>query len=192
MKLDKQKLRDLFLGVHPAGPYGMLARFGSAARLKQAARELHRAGYRRFDAHSPYPIHGLDAAMGSRFSLVPFLVLGGGVTGCLVGAALQIWVHNFAYPLVISGKPLLSIPAFIPVMFELTILFASFGAVVGMFAINRLPTLYHPLLKSEQFARATNDGFFVSIEARDKNFDPDRTRQFLASLGGENIELVEP
>lgn len=191
MKPIPFNLTQLLLGAPPAGPYGMLARFGSARDLVRAARELHRAGYRRFDAHSPYPVHGLDAAMGSRFSLVPFLVLGGGVTGCLVGLGLQIFVHSFAYPLVISGKPLMSIPAFIPVTFELTILFSAFGAVFGMFLINRLPMHYHPLLKSEQFANVTDDGFFISIESRDRQFDRERTRALLESLGGTGIEVVD-
>ena len=191
MKTMTVKISDLLLGTPPAGPYGMLARFGSARELVRAARELRLAGYRRYDAHSPYPVHGLDDAMGSRFSLVPFLVLGGGVTGCLAGLGLQIFVHSFAYPLVISGKPYLSIPAFIPVVFELTILFSAFGAVLGMFLLNRLPMHYHPLLKSDQFARFSDDGFFISVEARDRQFDVGRTRELLEKLGGSKIEVVD-
>ena len=187
----KGKIKNFILGSPSAGPYGMLARFESAGELVKAAAALQRAGYRRFDAHSPYPVHGLDAAMGSRFSPIPFLVLGGGITGALVGLALQVFVHVFDYPLIFSGKPMWSIPAFIPVMFELTILFAAFGAVFGMFAVNGLPMLYHPLLKSEQFLKVTDDAFFISIEARDRQFDPAQTKVLLESLGGTNVELVE-
>jgi hypothetical protein len=160
--------------------------------LVRAVRELRRVGYRRFEAFSPYPVHGLDRAMGSRFSLVPFLVFGGGVTGALAGLALQVYIHVFNYPLIFSGKPMLSIPAFIPVMFELTILFAAFGAVFGMFAINGLPRLYHPLLAHERFLRVANDGFYICIEARDPSFDLERTKAMLGSLGGSPVERVEP
>jgi hypothetical protein len=186
-----KKLKDLMGGTPPEGPYGLVAQFGTGAELVRATRELRRAGYRRFEAFSPYPVHGLDSAMGSRFSLVPFLVFGGGVTGALAGLALQVYVHAINYPLIFSGKPFLSIPAFIPVMFELTILFAAFGAVVGMFAINRLPMLYHPLLAHERFLRVANDGFYICVESRDPLFDLARTQALLETLGGGQVERVE-
>lgn len=188
----KDRLKQILFPPPPAGPYGLLARFVTAGDLVRAAAALRQAGYRRFEAYSPYPVHGLDRAMGSRFSLVPLLALGGGATGALAGLALQVYVHVFNYPLVIGGKPLLSIPAFIPVMFELTILLAAFGAVFGMFLINGLPLLYHPLLKRDPFLKVTDDGFFIAVESRDALFDEVRTRHLLETAGGQGIEWVEP
>lgn len=191
MEPIKRFFRFLTAAPEP-GPYGILARFESPAELVRAAAEVRKAGYRRFDTYSPFPIHGISKAMGLNFSLVPFLVLGGGVTGCLGGFVLQTWINVVDYPLVVSDKPYFSLPAFIPVIFELTILLAAFGAVGGMFAVNLLPMLYHPLLKKELFRRVTDDGFFLAIQARDKRFDPVQTRRLLESLGGQNIDLVEP
>jgi ActD protein len=173
-------------------PFGIVGEFTSPGALLKAAGAVRKAGYRRFDTYSPFPIHGMDKAMRLRWEWLPWLVLGGGVTGCIGGFALQIWVHVFEYPLVISGKPHFSLPAFIPVGFETTILLAAFGAVGGMFALNLLPLWYHPLDKHSRFARASDDGFFLSIQARDANFDPDTTRELLESLGAIQTELLEP
>jgi hypothetical protein len=134
----------------------------------------------------------MNRAMGIRGSWVPFVVLGGGLTGGLSALALQYWIHVIEYPLVISGKPFNSLPAFIPVTFELTVLLAAFGAVGGILIFNLLPMLYHPLLKSARFARATADGFFVSIEARDAKFDSAGTRRMLEALGATHVEELEP
>lgn len=185
----KPFLKRLILGGE--GPYGLLAEFADPAGLRDAARAVHAEGYRRFDVHSPFPIHGMDKAMGMGLPLLPFLVLGGGVTGCLGGLALQSWISAVDYPLVIAGKPFLSIPAFIPIVFELTILLSAMGAVFGMFVLNLLPMLYHPLFNVKGFARVTTDGFFLSVQARDKRFDAEATRQLLHSLGGRNITMVE-
>lgn len=173
-------------------PFGVVAQFDNPAHLMQAAETMRKAGYRRFDVHSPFPIHGMNRAMGVRRSPLPWLVLGGGATGCAVALVLQLWINVAEYPLVISGKPFNSLPAFIPVTFELTVLFSAFATVLGMFLLNFLPMLYHPLLKSANFARATSDGFFLSVEARDPLFHEDRTRELLESIGGKNIELLEP
>lgn len=180
-------------GKMPQGsPFGIVAEVDSPGELVRVAAELRRTGYRRYDAHAPFPVHGIDRAMGLRGSLVPWMALGGGLTGCVGGLALQIWLHAFHYPLVFSGKPYLSLPAFIPVTFELTILLAAFGTVGGMFIVNLLPMLYHPLFTNERFRRVTTDGFFIVIEARDPHFDPERTRDELAALGTHHIELLEP
>jgi hypothetical protein len=183
----------ILLGFLPEDdPFGMLARFPDPGALVGAAQAMRRAGYRRFDAHSPFPIHGMERAMGIRRSPLPWLVLGGGLMGFCCGLGLQIWINVFDYPLAISGKPFLSLPAFVPVTFDLTVLFAAFAAIGGMLLLNFLPMLYHPLLKSRAFARATRDGFFISVEARDPLFDAERTRELLESLGGKNVELLEP
>jgi hypothetical protein len=123
---------------------------------------------------------------------VPLLVLAGGITGLLAGLGLQVWVSAFAYPLNIGGRPFLSWPMFIPVTFELTILFASFAAVFGMFALNGFPMPYHPVFNVERFAaHASQDRFFLAIEAADPKFDRDRTRAFLQSLGAREVNDVQ-
>jgi hypothetical protein len=129
--------------------------------------------------------------MGLRRSPLPWIVLVTGLTGAALGFTLQWWVHSVAYPLVISGKPNFTWPAFIPITFELGILFAALGAVFGMLGLNQLPMLYHPLFRSKVFERVTDDAFFISIESWDPRFDPSATRTLLESLGARSVELVE-
>jgi hypothetical protein len=171
--------------------YGLLAEFDSAKALYHACERVRDAGYSRWDAHSPYPIHGLDRAMGLRPSKLPFVVLVTGLSGAGGGMLLQWWVHTTAYPLVISGKPLFSWPAFVPVTFELGVLFAALGAVLGMFAMNQLPMYYHPLFGSKRFERSSDDALFISIEAWDPKFDRDGTAELLRQAGAKHVELVE-
>ena len=148
------------------------------------------AGYTRWDAHTPFPIHGLERAMGLRASRLPWVVLVTAVLGAVSGIGLQGWVSTIAYPLVISGKPFFSWPAFIPITFELGVLGGAFGAVLGMLAFNQLPTLHHPLFASATFERASDDGFFISIESWDPRFDAGRTVDLLRRLGAQEVELV--
>jgi hypothetical protein len=162
----------------PAGLYGLVAQFDTPGDLVHACEKVRDQGYKYWDAHSPFPIHGMDEACC-------------GITGATVGLTLQEWVNLSAYPLVIAGKPFNSLPAFMPVTFELTILFSAFGAAICMLLCNFLPMFYHPLFKSDRFKRATDDGFFISIEARDAKFDPTATVQLLESIGGKHIERVE-
>lgn len=190
-KLLKDKAWWLLPHFPINGPYGLIAEFETTGDVMHAAESVRKAGYKHFEVHSPFPIHGMDKAVGARRSLLPFLVLGGGLTGCLFGLGLQLWTSMLDYPLNISGKPDASIPAFIPVTFELTILFSAFAAVFGMFAINLLPQLYHPLFKYERFNRVTQDRFFISIQARDENYDEQTTRELLESLGGQYVAVVE-
>jgi len=171
--------------------FGILAEFKTPASILDAAGRAYAEGFRQFDCHTPFPVHGLDRAMGLAASKVPWLVLGGGLTGGSCGLLLQWWTSAVSYPLIIGGKPLFSYQAFVPVTFELTILLASFGAVFGMFALNRLPMFYHPIFRAPTFHRATDDRFFLSIEAKDPRFDVARTRQFLEAIGGENITVLE-
>jgi len=175
----------------PAGPhYGLLARFATPRDLFHACEEVRDAGYTRWDAHTPFPVHGLDQAMGLRRSKLPFVVLVTGLSGAAGGMLLQWWVAVQAYPLVISGKPLFSWPAFVPVTFELGVLCGALGAVMGMFAFNRLPMLFHPLFGARTFPRASDDGFFISIESWDPKFDAEKTRALLERVGGLDVELV--
>ena len=176
----------------PQGPYyGVLAEFATPADLLHACERVRDAGFTRWDAHTPFPVHGIDGAMGLRRSPLPWIVLVAGLAGAAGGFGLQWWVHASAYPLVISGKPYFSWPAFIPITFELGILFGALGAVFGMLGLNRLPMLYHPLFRSKVFERVTDDAFFISIESWDPRFDPSATGKLLESLGAQSVELVE-
>lgn len=188
----KEHLLALLGQMPAASPFGIVGQVQTPAELLRVANALRQAGYRRYDMHSPFPIHGMDRAMGLPRSRVPWAVLGAAATGCLAGLALQVWLHVFHYPLIVSGKPMFSLPAFIPIAFELTILFGAFGAILSMFVLNLLPMLYHPVFKHSRFARVTADGFFVVVEARDQRFDPESTRALLASLGVRDITLLEP
>ncbi|PLX32147.1 MAG: DUF3341 domain-containing protein [Ignavibacteria bacterium] len=170
--------------------WAILAQFDTPADLMHAASSTRDAGYRKFDCHSPFPIHGMDDAMGLKRSSVGFIVGVMAVIGATIGFVLQTWVATSAYPLVISGKPLFSWQAFIIITFALFVLFGAFGAVFGMFRLIRLPRWHHPLFYSEQFKVVTDDGFVLVIESDDAKFDENGTKEFLAAIGGKNIELV--
>ena len=190
--LRSLKAMPLLANQLPKAPhYGILAEFATAADLYHACERVRDAGFTRWDAHTPFPVHGLEGAMGLRRSLLPWIVLVTGLTGASLGYTLQWWVHTTAYPLVISGKPYNSWPAFIPITFELGVLFAAFGAVFGMLGLNRLPMHYHPLFRSKVFERVTDDAFFISIESWDPRFDASATRKLLESLGARSVELLE-
>jgi hypothetical protein len=169
----------------------ILADFGTPGALLHAAEKVRAAGYRAFDCHSPFAIHGMDAAMGLGRSPVGYIVGGMALLGASIGYGLQTWVTTTAYPIIISGKPLYSWQAYVIVTFALFVLFGALGGVIGMLRLNKLPRLHHPLFYSERFGRVTDNAFMVSIEAGDPLFDEARTRDFLASIGGTNIELVK-
>jgi hypothetical protein len=176
----------------PKGPhYGILAEFATPAELYHACERVRDAGFTRWDAHSPFPMHGLSNAMGLRRSTLPWIVLVMALTGAALGFILQWWVHTSAYPLVISGKPFFTWPAFIPVTFEVSVLFGALGAVFGMLGLNRLPMHHHPLFQSKVFGRASDDAFFISVESWDPRFDPAGTATLLKSLGARSVELLE-
>ena len=162
----------------PKGPYyGILAEFATPTALYSACEKVRDAGFTRWDSHSPFPVHGLHKAMGLKRSTLPWIVLVMALTGGTLGFILQWWVHTSAYPLVISGKPFFTWPAFIPVTFEVSVLFGALGAVFGMLGLNRLPMHHHPLFKSKVFERASDDAFFISIESWDPRFDPTGTAE---------------
>jgi hypothetical protein len=162
--------------------FGILAEFADADKLVEAAREVHAAGYREVEAYSPLPVHGLAEALGFRRTQMPLVVLIGGIVGCLAGWALQYYTTVISYPLNIGGRPVNSWPSFIPVIFEMTVLVAALSAVLGMLAMNGLPRPHHPLFAIRRFERATQDGFFLCVLARDRLFHPQTTRQFLERL----------
>src|SRR3954470_1802093 len=172
--------------------YGLMAEFEDATALVAATERAHAAGDRRMDAYSPFPIEELHHAMGSPHSKLPLIVLIGGIVGCLGGFFLQYWASAIAYPVNVGGRPLNSWPAFIPVTFECTILVAALSAVLGMLALNGLPMPYHPVFNVDRFALASRSRFFLCIEAADRQFDLERTRQFLESLGPREVSTVAP
>lgn len=171
--------------------FGIVAEFDTPGKLLEAARNVYEAGFRVFDVHSPFPVHGMDGAMGLSGSKVSWIVLAGGLSGGSLGMLMQWWMSAVDYTLLIGGKPFFSWQAFVPVAYECTILLAAFGAVFGMFALNRLPLLYHPVFRHPSFHRATDDRFFISIEAKDPKFDQEKVTALLEKLGGENILMVE-
>ncbi len=171
--------------------YGVLAEFETPGDLLHAAEHVREAGYVNVDAFSPFPVHGLDRVLRVPGSKVPWIVLGGAITGGLGGLALQWWTSAIDYPIKIAGKPYLSLPAFVPVTFELTILLCAFAAVFGMLALNRLPQHYHPVFKHPSFSRVTDDRFFLAIEASDPRFEADEARRTLVEAGGTNVEVLE-
>ena len=170
--------------------YGLMAEFPSMKALIAAAENTRAAGYEKVDAYTPYPDHDLIHALGHHGSRVPLIVLIGGIVGCLTGFGLQYWVSVIAYPLNVGGRPLNSWPAFIPVTFEMTVLFAGLSAVVGMLMLNGLPRPFHPVFGAKGFERATTDGFFLCIEAEDPKYDRQDTETFLRSLDPSEVQEV--
>jgi hypothetical protein len=170
---------------------GYLVEFETAGDLLTAAEKVRDAGFKDWDCFTPFPVHGLDDAMGLGPTKLPLLVLGGGISGAFLGMLMQWWMNTIDYPLIISGKPMWSIPANIPVGFEMTVLLAAFGAVFGMLALNRLPQLHHPVFQSQAFKRASNDRFFLNLEAKDPSFHETRSFEFAESLGGIQVERLE-
>jgi hypothetical protein len=172
--------------------YGLMAEFDTPTALVAAARHAHAAGYRRMDAYTPFPIEELSEALGQPPSRLPFVVLIGGLVGCLGGFALQYWTSVIAYPVNVGGRPLNSWPSFVPVTFETTILAAALVAVLGMLAMNGLPMPYHPVFNVPRFALASRNRFFLCIEARDPGFDLAATRRLLEELDAREVSVVEP
>lgn len=170
--------------------YGLMAEFENPTDILVAATKAYNAGYRKMDAYSPQPVHGLSEAIGFGKDRVAMVCLCGGILGLLTAYVLQYWINLIAYPLNIAGRPLHSWPSFIIVTFELTILFGGLSAGVGMLAMNGLPTPYHPVFNVPQFAFVTRDRFFLCIETADPQFDMVSTRSFLESLNPASIAEV--
>ncbi|HSR69571.1 MAG TPA: DUF3341 domain-containing protein [Acidobacteriota bacterium] len=172
------------------GSWGLVAEFADPSALKSACAKVREAGYKVWDAHTPFPVHGLERAMGLRRSLVPYAVLVLGLGGAAAGMLLQWWVSVEAYPLVISGKPFFSWPAFVPIMFECGVLGGALGAILGFLHFSRLPRHNHALFESERFEGVSDDKFFISIESEDPQFDRRTTTAFLKKTGATYVEAV--
>jgi ActD protein len=171
--------------------YGIAAQFGSVEDLTQAARRLVDEGFRKIDAFSPYPIEGLAGIIKREKSKAPFWMLIGGILGCAAGYGMELYAMGYFYPLNIGGRPLNSWPLFIPITFELTVLFSAFAGVLALLFLNRLPAIYHPLFSVSGFDRASSDRFFLCIEASDPKFDLARIRSLLESLNPLSVTEVE-
>jgi hypothetical protein len=170
---------------------GYLVEFDDVDSLIAGCEKVRDAGFRRWDAHTPFPVHGLNEAMGLRPSMLQWIVLGAALTGLATAAILQLQMNAVDYPLNLSGKPLFSIPANVPIFFECTVLFSTITCFFGMLALNLLPRFHHPVFHSARFKRFSDDKFFISVEARDPQFDAVRTRDFLGSIGGVYLEPLE-
>ncbi len=173
-------------------PVCVLAQFKTTKALYHACERVRDEGYVKFDAHSPFPIHGLDRAMGLKPSKVPWIVLILGLLGAAGGMGMQLWMNGVDYPMIFSAKPYFSWQAYVPITFELGVLFGSAGAVFGMLGLNQLPRLNHPVFNSKAFStHAADDGFFLSIETKDANYDEVRTSKLLEGLGALQVEHLK-
>lgn len=183
--------------------WGYMAEYDNVDSLIAAAEKVRDAGFKRWDCHTPFPVHGLDKAMGIRKTILPWIVLGAGLTGCTLGLLLQWYVNSphtqmaglisfvGGYPLIISGKPYWSVPANIPVIFELTVLFSALTAFVSVWALCGLPRFYHPTFSVERFKKVTDDKFFIVVESKDEKFDPVATRNLLSATPTTAIEEIK-
>lgn len=177
--------------AEPRGePYGLMGYFTTPAEIYHACEALRDAGYKSFDAHTPFPVHGLEHAMGLKASPLPWLVLGGGIFGLSGAVALAYYTQAVWYPLDISGKPPFSYQAYVPIFFELTVLCAALTCFVSVWALGKLPAFFHPTMTHPAFPRATDDAFFISVEARDPKYDAAKTRKLLEKLGARDIQEI--
>jgi hypothetical protein len=165
--------------------------FETPGAVMHAAEQVRDAGYRRWDCITPFPIHGIDKAMGVTRSRVPRFSLAGGVTGFATGMSMIWFMDQYDYPLTVGGKPFFSPLFAFPVSYELTILFTAFATIGGMFLLNGLPMHYHPVLNYDKIRRGTDDQFFIVIERSDPRFNPENTRALLEKAGGRDITELE-
>ena len=170
--------------------HGIVAEFTSVDTLLNACRNVRDAGYKKTDAFTPFAVHGIDKALGIKPTVLPWIVLAAGLTGTVTALVMQIWMNSINYPYIISGKPYISLPAFMPVAFELTVLFSSFGAFFGMWVINGLPRFSNPMFTDPRFDRVTDDRFFLYIDSQDAKFETASVERILDESGGEHVTSV--
>ncbi len=170
---------------------GVMGEFATPGDVYHAAEKVRDAGYTRWDVYSPFPIHGIEDAMGVRRTRLPLLVATGAFTGAGLAFLMQWWMSAADYPLTVQGKPYGAWEPFTPIVFELGVLFSAFTALLAMLSMNGLPRWNHPLLKKERFLRASQDRFVIAVEATDPRFNPEAVRTLLHAAGGTQIDLVE-
>lgn len=171
--------------------HGILAEYDTPTAVVKASKKVRDAGYENWDTFTPFPIHGIDKAMGIKMTKLPWFVICAAIMGLTTATVLQWWTNAVDYKWLISGKPFWSWPANVPIMFELTILFSAFATLGGMLALNNLPLPSHPLDLKERFRRVSDDKFFLLIEARDPRFDEAATRKLLEATSPVVIEDVQ-
>lgn len=171
--------------------YGVMAEFETSREILHAARRARAEGYTKMDAHTPHNVEGLADAVGFSKSHISLFILVFALIGGTIGLVLQYWVSVVTYPMNVGGRPLASWPAFIPTAFEITILSGVIGGLIGLFVLNRFPQPYHPVFNVPEFDRASQDRFFLVIEAEDPKFDLEATRQFLESMDPWGVYDVE-
>ncbi|MEM7621680.1 MAG: DUF3341 domain-containing protein [Planctomycetota bacterium] len=185
------KPRPKFVTETGARVHGMTAVFTDTPKVYHAAEQVRDAGYKKWDVNSPFPIHGMEEAMGVKKTILPYIVFMVGIGGAFAGWLLQYWMTAVDYQIVVQGKPYGAWEAFVPIIFELGVLHAAFAALIGMLALNGLPRFNHPVFTSPGFLKTSDDRFVIAIEAEDKNFDPEATKKLLEDAGGTEIELIE-
>jgi hypothetical protein len=173
------------------GTFGMVAEFGTAEEVLNAAEQAKFAGYKKMDAYTPYPVHGLSDAIGFRENVMPYMIFFAGLCGVAFGFTLLWYTSTIDYPLNVGGKPFNSLPSFMPISFECIVLFSALTATFGMLAMNKLPKPYHSIFNTPGFERASQDRFFLGIESEDPNYDSEKTRKFLEGLGPIAVNEVE-
>ena len=179
------------LGLGADKVYGALGSFDSPDELVEAGKKIYALGYRRLDAMSPFPVHGIDDAIGIPRSIIGWIVVAAAITGLLTAQGLMYYVGVINYPLIIGGKPLFDFTFTVPVTFELAVLFGGITATIAIFALNGLPRLYHPSMNYKNSHRISDDQFVLVIEAEDPMFDPKRAASDLRSAGAADVEVVE-
>jgi hypothetical protein len=170
--------------------HGLGAEFPTAASLLHAAKKVQALGFRRWDVYSPFPVHGMDHAMGFKRSRVSLFSLIGGFIGLGTAFALIYYTSALNYPLITQGKPYFALEPSLPIFFELTILLTAFGTVLGLLLLTLLPRFHHPVFNWDRFQRVTDDGFFIVLEAADPQFSNEASRQVLQEIGGTHISEI--
>ena len=170
--------------------HGTVAEFTSVDELLTACRRIRDAGYQKTDAFTPFPVHGIDKALGIKPTKLPWIVLVCALMGTATALTMQIWMNGYDYPYIISGKPFISLPAFIPVAFELTVLFGCFGAFFGMWILNGLPKFSNPIFTDPRFDRVTDDRFFLYIDSKDELYNQAGVEKLMGDTGSQYIQTV--
>ena len=171
--------------------WGVMAQFDDVVNAYHAAEKMRDAGFTKWDLHAPFPIHGIEEAMGIKRTILPFIALGGMMTGFSIAAAMQWWITAIDWPLIVQGKPYAAWEPFTMILFEFSVLLTAFASLFGMMALNGLPKWHQPLMLKERFLSVTDDKFFVVVQANDPHFNPEQTSRFLREIGASAVELVE-
>ncbi len=172
--------------------WGVLAQYENPHAVYKACEQVRDAGYEQWDACTPFPVHGLEKAMGAPASKLPWIVLSCGLAGSTFMLFFESWAMGSAYPMIVGGKPLFSLPAFVPVWYEFTVLSSCVAAFLANWLLNGLPRPHHPAFASKAFERVTDDKFFIMIEATDPRFDLEKTKALLSQAGATQVEELEP